>query len=109
MTLAFGAQELEGQQASHRLFGGDHGRAGQSRLSYDLAQSDLLHHGEEQEQAASTGAEGSRGQTQGADIGNGRGFGPKGFGAFLVEPSGEAGKAFLPKKEGQSRMALGTP
>jgi len=102
MTLAFGAQQLEGQQASYRLLGGDHGRTGQSHLSYDLAQSDVPHHGEEKEQAPGTGAEGSRGQTQGADISDGRGFGPKGFGAFLVEPTWKAGKAFLPKQEGQS-------
>jgi hypothetical protein len=97
MTLAFGAQELEGQQASYRLLGGDHGRTVQSHLSYDLAQSDVPHHGEEQEQAPGTGAEGSRGQAQGADIGDGRGFGSKGLGTFLVEPPGKAGKAFLPE------------
>jgi hypothetical protein len=109
MTLAFGAQELEGQQASHRLLGGNHGRTGQSYLSYDLAQSDVLHHGEEQEQAPGTSAEGSRGQAEGSDIGDGRGFGPKGLGTFLVEPPGKAGKAFLPKQEGQSIDTDGLP
>ena len=74
---------------------------GSPACRYDLAQSDVLHHGDEQEQAAGAGAEGSRGQAQGADIGDGRGFGPKGLGAFLVEPSGQAGEAFLAKQEGQ--------
>jgi len=91
------------------LLGGNHGRTGQSYLSYDLAQSDVLHHGEEQEQAPGTSAEGSRGQAEGSDIGDGRGFGPKGLGTFLVEPPGKAGKAFLPKQEGQSIDTDGFP
>ena len=101
MTLAFSTQELEGQQASHRLLGRDHGRTRQSHLSYDLTQSDVPHQREEEEQTASTGAKGSRNHTQGADISYIRGFGSKSLGAFLVEPSWKAGKAFLTKQEGQ--------
>ena len=74
---------------------------GRSRLAYDLGQLDVPHHGDEQEQAAGTGAEGARSQAQGADIGDGRWLWPKGFGAFVVESSRKTGEAFLPQQEGQ--------
>jgi hypothetical protein len=101
MTLAMRAEKFEGQQTADGLLGGDHARAGQTRLAYDLGQLDVPHHGDEQEQTAGTGAEGARSQTQGADIGDGRWLWPKGFGAVVVKSSRETGEAFLPQQEGQ--------
>jgi hypothetical protein len=109
LTLAMRAEKFECQQTGDGLFGGDHARAGQTRLAYDLGPLDVPHHRYEPEQAAGTGAEGARSQTQGADIGAGRWLWPKGFGAFVVESSRETGEALLPQQEGQGVDAEALP
>ena len=82
---------------------------GRSARAEDLGQADVVHQRDEEQEAAESGAEGSRGQTQGADIGHGRRFGAEGLGPFLIEATGQASEAFLAEEEGEGVDADGVP
>src|SRR3954471_12388815 len=109
MTLALLAAELEGQEGSDRLLGGDRGRAGEVGRAEDLEQTDLAHQRDEEPEAAESGPEGSGDETQRPDVGAGGRFGPEDLGPLLVEAPGQTGEGLLTEKDGEGVDADGVP
>ena len=70
VALTLGAQQLERQQAAHRLLSGNHLRAGQTTGLDNPAEVDALQQGYEQKQAREGGAKRARRQIQAAHIGD---------------------------------------
>ena len=88
---------------------GDHGGAGQLGLADDFVQTQFAHQGHEDEESAEAGAESAWLEIEGANIGNGGGFGPDDGGPFVVASARQAGEAFLMQKDGQGVDADGMP
>jgi hypothetical protein len=59
VTLAFGADQFQGQQTADRLGGGDHLRGGQAGGGGDRRQIDAVQQRQKQEQPGQRGAKGS--------------------------------------------------
>ena len=101
--------ELESQEGADRLLGGDRGRAGEVGRAEDLGQADRAHQRDEEPEAAESGAEGSRDEAQGPDVGHGRRFGPERLGPFLIQASRQACESLLAEEDGEGVDADGMP
>ena len=76
-------------------------------LADDFAQAQVGHHGDEDEESTQARAEGARLVIEGADIGDGGGFGPDGGGTFVVASLRQTSEAFLAQQDGQGVNADG--
>jgi hypothetical protein len=102
-------EQLEGQQAAHRLGGRNHDGAGQSGLLNPLIQMEVPHQGHEQEKTAQPGTEGTWAQAQEANVGRDGWFGMNGGWAFLIAAAWQERKAFLTEQQGPRGDADGVP
>ena len=107
VALAFFADEFEGQQGAHGLFGRDHGRTGEFGLADDLVQAQVAHQGHEDEQAAETRAEGAWLEVESADVGDGGDVGTDRLWSFVVASPRQAGEPFLMQQDRQRMDADG--
>ena len=109
MTLAPLAAELEGQEGADRLLGGDRGRAGEVGRTENLGEVNVAHQRDEEPEAAEPGPEGARDEAQGADVGDGRRFGPERLRPFLIEAAWQACEALLAEEDGGGVDTDGVP
>ena len=105
VTVACGAEELQGQQRSHGTGGGDHVRSGEAAARQDPVQVGRDQVGQEQEQSAELGVERARCQVELADIGDIGGDGTGLIGSLLVAASRQFGEALFLEDRGDRRRA----
>ena len=99
MTFSFDAHQLQSQQGAHGLLGGNHLGAGKAGGLQHRPEIDRSHQRDEQKQTADPGAKATRGQIDLPHVGDGRGFGLEGGGAFLIPTPGKSGEALLPQQD----------
>jgi hypothetical protein len=101
VALAFGANELECQQAPQGLLGGDHLGAGEVGLAQHVGQPDVPQERYEEEEAAEAGAEGAGFQVQGPHVGSGLSSRPERRGTLVIEAARQPGEAFLAQQDSE--------
>src|SRR2546426_1438533 len=101
VTLAFLTDEFESQQGAHGLLSGNHVGSGQIHAAQHLAQIQVAHQRDEEEQSASLSPERSRSRTQFAHIGNGGSLSLERGGPLLVAAGRKPRETFLAQQHRQ--------
>jgi len=99
VSVALFADELQGQEASHRLLSRNYPGSGQAHLPDDPGQIDLPHQRNEEKQPRASRLHPTRAQVQLSDVGGRRDLRSQELGPFLIEPPREPREPLLSQED----------